>query len=369
LQFYRIVAALLALGLLSACALPRGAALQSEILAGADDEFPEIALYPVTRDLLPVVAGWPETGVSPSAGWIGHDNSVGSADIRIRPFDSISLVIWDSEPNSLLTGDSERLVSLPAIRVTEAGTIFVPYIGYLRVADRTPDQARRLVEREMAALVPSVQVQLEVTPGTRGSVDLIGGVSSPGTYPLPEAHFTVLDLVAMGGGPAGLRNPRVRLIRDGRSYLASYDTLLENPSRDTVLRGGDRVALLDDDRYFRALGAAGQEALIYFEDDDITALDALSQMGGVLDRRADLRGVLVLREYPPQAVRHDGSGPANTRAVFSIDMTSADGMFSAGQFRIFPGDTVLATESVITSAEAVVVLFGTVVGLSNRVAN
>ncbi|MEO1679135.1 MAG: polysaccharide biosynthesis/export family protein [Pseudomonadota bacterium] len=361
------VLAVLAATSLAACSLPRGAALQREILAGADDEFPEIAVYPVTRSFLPVVARWPSTGAEPSAGWIAHSHSRAVADVQIQPFDTINLTVWDSEPNSLLTSEQDKNVAISNLRVNERGQIFVPYIGHLAVAGRTPDNARAMVEREMAAIVPSAQIQLQLEPGSKGSVNLVGGVANPGTYPLPEQHFTVLDLIAQGGGPAGMRNPQVRLVRAGRTYVTSYESLLEQPGRNSVLRGGDKVALEEDDRYFRALGATGIEQLVYFEEDRVTAADALSMMGGVNDRRADPRGVLILREYPAPTVRLDGTGPANTRTIFTIDLTSADGLFSAGQFEVYPGDTVLATESVITTAEAVAVLAGTFIGLSRTV--
>ncbi|MEM1431480.1 MAG: polysaccharide biosynthesis/export family protein [Pseudomonadota bacterium] len=349
--------------------MPRSAAVEGEILAGANDENPEFAVYPVTRAFMPVLGSWPTPQAEPSDGWINHSHSPSGADIRIRPFDTVDITVWDSEANSLLTSETDKVVDISGVRVTEAGTIFVPYIGYLRVADRTPDSARRLVEEEMAAIIPSAQVQLAVAPGTRGSVTLVGGVGRPGTVPLPESHFTVLNLIGQGGGPTELRNPQVRLIRNGRTYLASYESLLENPARDAILQGGDRVALVEDDRFFRALGAAGQQTLIYFEDETVNALDAMSLMGGVNERRGNLRGILVLREYPSQFVRTDLTGPSNERAIFAIDLSTADGLFSAGAFRILPGDTVLATESVLTSAEGFAVLIGTFVGLSNTLGN
>jgi len=341
---------------LSACGLPRGAALQSEILRQSDAEFPDIAVYPVTRAFLPVVQDWPRTGVERSHGWLAHGHN--GAEIIIRPFDTVDLTVWDAEDNSLLTSPGQKLVEIAGLRVNERGQIFVPYLGQLRVAGRTPDSARNLVEREMTAIVPSAQVQLRVTPGTRGSVSLIGGVQNPGNIPLPEGHFTVLNLISMGGGPSDLRNPQIRLIRDGRTYLTSYDTLLKNPERDTVLHGGDKVALIEDTRYFRALGASGKEELIYFEQDRLTALDALSLMGGINDRRADPKGVLILREYEPSSVRFDDEGPNNTRTVFTLDLTTSDGLFSAGKLQVFPQDTVLATESPITAVENVVRLIG-----------
>jgi polysaccharide biosynthesis/export protein len=82
-------------------------------------------------------------------------------------------------------------------------------------------------------------------------------------------------------------------------------------------------------------------------------------MGGVSDARADPQGILVMREYPAAAVRQDGSGPGKTRMVFAIDLTSADGLFSAGRFQINSGDLVYATESPFTAAQTI---FGLVDG-------
>lgn len=355
-----------AVATLGACGLPRGAALQSEILAQADAEYPDIAVYPVTRAFLPLLARWPDTSDGATHGWPGRGRS--SGDIRIKPFDLIDLTVWDSEENSLLTSPGQKLVEIKALRVTERGQIFVPYLGYLRVADRTPDAARQILEQEMTAIVPSAQVQLSVVPGTRGSVSLVGGVQNPGTVALPDGDFSVLRLISQGGGPTNLRNAQVRLIRGARTYLTSYQSLLEHPERDTVLIGGDKVALVEDARYFRALGASGKEQLVYFTEDGVTALDAMSMIGGLDETRANPKGVLVLREYPPGAVRFDDEGPNNTRVVFTFDLTTSDGLFSAGKFGIEPRDTVLVTESPLKVAASAVSLI-TGIASVRRVAN
>lgn len=349
--------------LLAACSLPRGAAIQSEVLKESEAEFPEIAVYPVTKNRLAEFTAWPTTGDTRRFGWLKHTH--GDAELRIQPFDLVDLVIWDSEENSLLTAPSQKLVQIAGIRVSENGRIFVPYLGERRIAGSTPDAARRQLERAMIEIVPSAQVQLTLTPGTRSSVSLVGGVNAPQIVQLPEGHFTLLNLISKGGGPqASLRNPHVRLIRAGKTYQTSLQRLYENPSLDTVLKGGDKVAVESDERYFRALGAAGKEQLIYFEEDRISALDAMSLIGGVEDNRADLQGVLILREYKPNAV--GPNGPEKARTVFTIDLTTADGLFSAGKFYINPQDTVLVTESPVTNTRTIFGLIGSVFGLAGQ---
>lgn len=364
----RIVCAAALAGLvLTGCSLPRGAALQSEITAKADADAPDVAVHAVTRDFLPVVARWPSGERLPDYRWLRHSH--GEPEPVIKPFDRLALVIWDSEPNSLLTTETQRLVSLPEMTVNAAGQIFIPYVGEVRVADRSATAARRQIQREMEAIIPSAQVQLTRTGGTRSSASLVSGMARPGAYPIVDGHTTVLNLLSEAGGPNEMRNPLVRLTRAGQTYRIPLQTLYEDASADSIVRGGDKISVEQDIRYFRALGASGREEIVDFDRPEITALDAVSLIGGLSDSSADPKGVLILREYPVGALRNDGSGPDNTRVVFTIDMTTADGLFSAGRFPIQHQDTVLVTESPINSVRSVFSLVGSAFGLVSSVSN
>ncbi|TMM52705.1 polysaccharide biosynthesis/export family protein [Sulfitobacter sabulilitoris] len=359
---------IVAIAALSGCvSLPRGAAVESEILKSADDVDADFAIYPVTRSFLPSVAQWPRTG-EPHRQWIA--GSRGSDEQVIRAGDTIDLQIWDSGENSLLTSTEQRVANMQAIRVSTSGTIFVPYVGKVNIAGRTPDSARQAIQRSLEAIVPSAQVQLSLIEGRRNSVDLVGGVSQPGSYPMPDQNYTVLSLIADAGGVRdALNNPQVTLLRGGSIYGTSVETLFENPALDTRLRGGDKVIIEKDDRYFLSLGATGKEALHLFTRDKVTALDALSIIGGVNDARADPKGILILREYPADAVRPGVRGPRQTRVVFTLDLTTSDGLFSARKFDIYSGDLVLATESPITNARTILGLVGSVFGVANTLNN
>ncbi|MGB3245457.1 MAG: polysaccharide biosynthesis/export family protein, partial [Sulfitobacter sp.] len=307
----------------------------------ADDVDSEIAVYPVTRAFLPSVQSWPDTGAR-SYAWIGHSH--GTAAQVIRPGDTLDVLVWDSSENSLLTGPEQRVATLPKIRVTEAGTIFVPYVGKVKVSGRTPDSARQLIQRQLEAIVPSAQVQLVMAEGRKNSIDLVGGVNQPGNILMPDNDFSVLAAISAGGGVSNaLENPQVKLVRGQTIYATSIDRLYDNPKLDTRLLGGDKVIVEEDRRYFLSLGAAGKEAQHPFNRDEISALDALATIGGVNDSRADPEGILILREYPSSAVSGGVSGPTKTRVVFTLDLTTSDGLFSARNFRIQSGDLVLAT--------------------------
>jgi len=284
----------------------------------------------------------------------------------IRAGDMLNVVIWDSAENSLLMGPGQRSASLANMRVSDGGAIFLPYVGAVRVADRTPDAARQLLQRQLESVVPGAQVQLSMAEGRENSIDLISGVRAPGNIKMPDQDFSVLAAISSAGGVnEALTNPQVKLVRGHKTYSTSISNLFEDPKLDTRLVGGDKLIVEADPRYFLSLGAAGKESQFGFNRDKVSALDALAIIGGVNDSRANPKGVLVLREYPASALDAGQRGPRQQRVVFTIDLTTSDGLFSARNFFVHSGDLVLATESPLSSVNVVVGLVGSAFGLIN----
>ena len=95
---------LLAVVLISACALPRGGAIQSEILAGSANEDRDIEVVSVTRANLDRVAAWalPPQAVRKGAGWV-QGGVRAPAGMTIAAGDLLSLTIWENDENALLT--------------------------------------------------------------------------------------------------------------------------------------------------------------------------------------------------------------------------------------------------------------------------
>ena len=354
----------LCLVLMGCSSLPRGAAIEREILTATPDEAADFAVFPVTRDFLADLSKWPRAD-APQLNWI--PTSGGARTQVIAPGDRLQITIWDSNESSLLSANGQRAVQIEALSVAPNGTVFVPYVGDTRVAGMTVPVARETLQQEIDRVVPASQVQLSITEGRANSVDLVGGVASPGSFPMPDRNFTLLNLIAAGGGVQGaLSNPQVRLIRSGTIYGMSVARLYSDPALDTLLVGGDRVIVEADRRYFLSLGAAGRQSQHPFTQDHISALDAISIIGGVESGRGNPGGILILREYPDSALGADQPGPDQPRVVFSLDLTSADGLFSARNFHLAHSDLVLVTESPITSAQTIFGLIGSVFGLARQ---
>ena len=358
-----LAVAFLALG---ACSLPRGAAIDREVLHEADSTQTTFLVVPVTRASLPNIAKWPVTGWSGSYRWLSGGGGPGSA--YIRPGDLINLVVWDSQDTSLLTSPGQPATTLSNLQVSPSGTIFVPYVGEVRINGMTQSQARLEVQDALSTISQSAQVQLQVEAGQANTVDMVTGVARPGSVALQSRRVTLLSLIAQSGGISStLKNPLVRLVRGNNTYEIRADDLFSNARRNITMRGGDKVIIEEDDRYFVALGATGSEELVYFDREHITTLEALSMVGGLQDNRANLQSILILREYPEGATSPPREfGPEKRQVIFTFDLTSADGLFAARKFRINPNDTVIATESPVGPARTVLSMVSSLLGVRAR---
>ncbi len=132
-----LAVALVAAFLPAACSrLPGGAPASEEILKSASEADADFALYAVTRAFLPTVAQWPVTGKTEQLNWIGA--SRGPKSQIIQPGDRLSMQIWDSNTNSLLTSGGQKAVQLQDMRVSANGSVFLPYVGDVTVMGLTP---------------------------------------------------------------------------------------------------------------------------------------------------------------------------------------------------------------------------------------
>ncbi|WP_204112673.1 polysaccharide biosynthesis/export family protein [Shimia biformata] len=356
--------AVLCLLVASACSLPRGAPTAPEVLNNGLEKDESVAVIPITRENLKAISQWPPTG------WHGHYHWLqatrGPESNVIRTGDKIGLRVWDNQDNSLLTSAVGKNAEILRLEVSNTGTIFVPYIDRVAVRGLTPDQARELIQNRLAEIAPSAQVVLEHVPGVANSVSLVGGVRNPGSYPLPNRNFSIMSLLAMAGGISPeLDNPLVRLVRDGQTYEIRAYQLFEDNRKNVILRGGDQVILDEDKRFFIAIGATQDERPVAFEKEQITAMEAMALIGGLLDTHANPKGLFILREYEPDQLSATGQGPERPYVIFTLDLTTADGLFAARKFQIHPNDTVLATESVLKPVQAIIALFGSAFALAN----
>jgi len=284
------------------------------------------------------------TGAFTGAGVIGSDT--------IRPGDTLGLTIYENVDDGLLAPVGLNSTVLEEVQVDGSGFIFVPYAGRIRAAGNSPEAVRRLITERLADQTPDPQVQVRRLAGDGSTVSVTGAVTAQGVYPIERPTRTLSSMIAAAGGvTVEPEIARVRLIRAGRTGEIWYEDLFDAASADIALRGGDKILIEADTRSFTALGATGSQTQVRFDRQNISAIEAIAQVGGLSPTSADPTGVFVFRNEPEEIAkqvlgRNDLIGAQ--RMVYVLDLTEPNGVFMARDFVIRDGDTVYVTEAPFT---------------------
>lgn len=119
------------------------------------------------------------------------------------------------------------------------GYITLPLIGDLQVADRTPAEARALIEERYTGTVRTPRVTLAVDNAANQKVCVGGEVVNPGMFPLSEG-LTALRAVALAGGPRGTARMRsVVVLRDRGGREPQYLLVNLHRASDRLSGEGD----------------------------------------------------------------------------------------------------------------------------------
>ncbi len=73
----------------------------------------------------------------------------------------------------------------------------INFVGNKQFSD---SRLREAIQTKLLPIAPAAQVLIGHQPGHKTTVDLVSGVPTPGSFPLPDRDFTVLGLLALGGG-------------------------------------------------------------------------------------------------------------------------------------------------------------------------
>lgn len=328
----------------ASCGLPRSGPTRGEIIAGAKDRKGNSFIVDVTDHVAEVTAVEPPLAFSQAflnAGVIGSDT--------ISPGDVLGLTIWENVDDGLLVAQGANATQLTELQVDGSGFIFVPYAGRIKAAGNSPEELRRIITEKLDAQTPDPQVSVVRLAGDGATVSLMGAISGQGVYPIERPTRTLSAMVAKAGGVA--IKPEVAQItvkRNGYSGKIWLKDLYENPKMDIALRPGDVILVEEDTRAFVTLGAAGRQARVPFDTENLSALEALAIVGGLNSGLADPKGVFIFREESADvanAVLGRADLVGEQRMVYVLDLTEPDGVFVARDFLIRDGDTLYVTEA------------------------
>jgi polysaccharide export outer membrane protein len=290
------------------------------------------------------------TAVVPALGFSDQfaNASVLTSDI-IRPGDILGLTIWENVDDGLLASAGANATLLEEVQVDGAGYIFVPYAGRVRASGNTPDQLREAITKKLEDQTPDPQVQVRRLAGDGATVSLTGAVGAQGVYPIERPTRTLATMLAQAGGVAiEPEIAQVSVIRGGHTGKIWFEDLYDHPELDIALRNGDKILVEGDTRAFTALGATAAQARVPFESQNLSALEAIAQVGGLIATASDPTGVFVFRNEA-EAISNQVLGRDDLigaqRMIYVLNLTQPNGLFIARDFVIRDGDTIYVTEA------------------------
>lgn len=343
-RWARPIAMLAALTLAASCGLPKVGPNKRQIYAGSVQQEGDAFIVSVNDRVTRATAVVPALGFSQAfqnAGQLTSDT--------IRPGDVLGLTIWENVDDGLLAGKATNSTVLEEVQVDGAGFIFVPYAGRIRASGNTPEQLRKTITEKLEDQTPDPQVQVRRLAGDGSTVSLIGAVGSQGIYPIERPTRTLATMLAQASGV--MVQPEIALvtvIRGNERGKIWFQDLYNHPELDIALRGGDRILVEEDSRSFTALGATTAQSRVAFESQDLSALEAIAQVGGLISTSSDPTGVFVFRNEPAEIAgqvlgRDDLEGAQ--RMIYVLNLTQPNGLFIARDFVIRDDDTLYVTEA------------------------
>jgi len=167
-----------------------------------------------------------------------------------------------------------------------------------------------------------------------------GDVRQPGRVSILEGVRSVVDAINRAGGPSNIPAAQVEVVvrRQGQVLLtAQYADLLAGG--DIALQKNDEIVVRPNSRTFTVLGAVQKSGNVEVAKPDLTLLEALGQVGGLNDERANKTGVFVFRLGDIQ------NNPGARARVFRLDLSQPVSIFVAQQFGVQARDVVYVTNA------------------------
>lgn len=338
------IAMLAVFSIVASCGLPQVGPNKRQIFAGSVQKEGDAYVVSVNDRVTRA------TAVVPALGFTSAFTSAGqlTSDI-IRPGDSLGLTIWENVDDGLLAGEGANSTILEEVQVDSAGFIFVPYAGRLRASGNTPEQLRGMITSQLEEQTPDPQVQVRRLAGDGATVSLIGAIGAQGVYPIERPTRTLSTMLANAGGVTiEPESAQVTVTRGKSTGKIWFQDLYDNPQLDIALRAGDRILVEVDSRNFTVLGATASQARVPFLSQDLSALEAIAQVGGLRPTASDPTGVFILRNEPAEIAgqvlgRDDLVGAQ--RMIYVLNLTEPNGLFMARDFVIRDQDTLYVTEA------------------------
>ena len=263
--------------------------------------------------------------------------------LTVAPGDSLRVRIYERYGGNIFPTIQSQSADLGIQRVADNGSIKIPVVGVVRVAGLDLNQIEARIIQELGNKVQEPEVIVEFDSPRTHSVMVSGDVKNPGRISMLEDVRSVVDAINKAGGPivsqTGTANQlQVVVRRNGQVILTSqFSDLLAGS--DIAVQKGDEIVVRPNSRIFTVLGAVVRSGNVEMTKHNLTLLEALGQVGGLNDVRANKTGVYVFRMGDLE------TNPTARGRVFRLDLFQPVSIFVAQQFGLQPRDVIYVTNA------------------------
>ena len=117
----------------------------------------------------------------------------------VKPFNqnfSSGQILQYSLPSNNAPAQSQTSASGPTYMVDSQGNIEFPVIGKINTENKTTEELRDILKKEISKYVLNPQVSVR---NTNYKITVLGEVNRPGTYNIPDAQTTLLEVLGLAG--------------------------------------------------------------------------------------------------------------------------------------------------------------------------
>lgn len=292
--------------------------------------FDVIDLTPAT-----VVAYRPPATVDQPSAPEGPNN----VQVSVAPGDVLKVRIFEPYEGSIFPTIQKPGADFGSQRVTDAGTIEVPYLGAVKVAGLNLSQIERKIADDLGSKAQNPQVIVEFVADRTNTVMVSGEVKTAGRLSLLEGTRSVVDAINKAGGTSGQASQLEVLVhRHGQIVLdKQYSDLLAGA--DIPVEKGDEIVVRQNSQVFTVLGAVAKAGNVPLTKPNMTLLEALGEVHGLNDERANKTGVFLFRMGDME------NNPSARARVFRLDLMQPVSIFVAEQFGVQPKDVIFVTNA------------------------
>jgi polysaccharide export outer membrane protein len=324
----------LALAGLAGCAPGQGMGVR-----GGSNDY--VQLVSITPQLVTTQQAATTTPVIPPALLDYHPQSY-----QIGPGDTLYITVWD-HPELTSPAGSQQEGSANGRLVRPDGTLYYPYIGLMKVAGMTIEQARQAIASKLAHWIKDPMVDISVANYASQHVVLEGALVKSGAQSLTTVPVTLGEAIANAGVDNQNANlSDVVLTRGDQTYHLDMSGYADKggPASKIYLQGGDRVLVPYNDRQkVYVMGEVTRPQALRFKTGDITLTQAIGDVGG-LNEVTSKGMIYVIRG----AFDKSGQQTQQRPTVYQLDLKSPAAFALADGFDVKPGDVVFASAAGVT---------------------